>query len=177
MNDERLIAECLQNDATAWAALRTRIHRLAGVWANRLHIAPDMIEDITQATMQEITTNRLLERFRRESSLTTYLGVIVRNVALRYSRSNRADARLSPAIPNPHSPFAAIEIAEALHHLSPDEVVVVQLDVAGYTSDEIADALSRIAGKPVTPAAVRKQLERARRKMREYWQEHEERGS
>lgn len=176
MDDEELIAGCLAGETRAWTELRTRVQRLAAAWANRLHLPPSAIEDVTQATLQEITANGLLARFRRESSLATYLGVVVRNVALRSLRGQPPVSHLSGDQPDPRDPYAAVETDEALEHLPPDEFIVLQLDHAGYSGAEIADSLSRLEGKPVTAAAVRKRLERARRALRRQTQRYKEHG-
>jgi DNA-directed RNA polymerase specialized sigma24 family protein len=169
MGDDALVHGCLNGEAAAWAELHRLVRRLAGGLAGaRFHLDVGMIEDVTQSTLENLLAHdcRALRAFRGASALSTYVGAIVLSVAARQNKSRQREDPLCYIENKSPSFHSRVDVDDLLHGLSPREQLIVRLDLERYTAPEIADLLSRTGGKPVTAAAIRKCLERARRRLR-----------
>jgi DNA-directed RNA polymerase specialized sigma24 family protein len=170
MGDDALVHGCLNGEAAAWAELHCLVRRLAGGLAGaRFHLDVGMIEDVTQSTLENLLAHdcRALRAFRGASALSTYVGAIILSVATRQNKPRQREEPLCYIENNsPPPPHNYVDVDDLLRGLSPREQLIVRLDLERYTAPEIADLLSRTGGKPVTAAAIRKCLERARRTLR-----------
>jgi DNA-directed RNA polymerase specialized sigma24 family protein len=98
MGDDALVQRCLNGETAAWAELRCLVGRLAGgLTGARFHLDISMIEDVTQSTLENLLLHdcRALRAFRGASALSTYIGAIALNVAMRQSKPRQREESLS----------------------------------------------------------------------------------
>ncbi len=166
MDDPTLVRACLQRDDRAWAQLASLVRRLAaGAATSRFHLDRQAVEDVSQATLAALLADdcRILRAFQGRSSLSTYLGTIVSRTSRDYIKQRRGEEWLPPDLPTHTSFVGDANARDILSRLPERERIIFQLTLDRYTSAEIADLLTASEGRPVTAAAIRKTLERARK--------------
>lgn len=156
--DRELIDRCLQGDEEAWSTLEQWVRRLVNGLAAIHWQDPSNREEIVQEVQVELLGDqcRALRQFDGRSRLTTYLGAIVIRVAARWQQVWALEVpdppELTEGFPDGLArQFATAELWVAIQQiLSPAEVIILRLGSAGYTSEEIADALSHLLNRPWT---------------------------
>ncbi len=159
--DRNLLQRCLQDDPAAWGEF---VDRFVGLIIHTAeHTAARGREDHSGRALDASTRDDLvsevfvvllrndksvLRRFRRQSSLATYLCVIARRVIARRLMQQRLNAEQSGVSDagSTDSAIARIDNAEhverLLNHLPPQQSQVVRMyHLQGKTYREIADAL------------------------------------
>lgn len=167
-DDRTLVQACIAGDEAAWSELRAIVARLAAGAVRRYRLASHLIEDCTQATLEAVVKDdcAALRRIADGERLRGYLGAIVYRTARAYQREAGRVQPLRDTVAGPESDESESVVEELLTRLSPQDRLIARWHLDGYTAPVIADLLSRLEGRPVTPAAVRKRLERIRRKLR-----------
>jgi RNA polymerase sigma factor (sigma-70 family) len=167
-DDRTLVEACIAGDGAAWAELRAIVARLAVGAARSYRLASHLIEDCTQATLEAVVKDNCaaLRRIEGEGKLRGYLGTIVYRTARAYQREAGREAPLRYDATAVQADEDESVVADLLAHLSRADRLIAGWDLDGYPAPAIADLLSRLEGRPVTPAAIRKRLERIRKKLR-----------
>lgn len=170
--DQELVERCLQGDESAWAVLGAMIERLTTGLVATGRLDYGRCDDVAQEVKAELLRDDCgaLRRFEGRSRLTTYLGAIVVRVAGRLQQDD--------------SPALSFELLDGLFNgagellawaetwiaieqtIAPLNVLILRLETAGYTSEEIAFMLSHLTGRPWTAEAVRQRRSRAIRQLR-----------
>ena len=180
--DDALLDRCLRHEAGAWKAF---VDQFLGLIFHSVRRTSQLVsmplraadtEDVAAEVMLQVVRNdfAVLRRFRRQSSLATYLTVIARRVCLH--ELNRRAAQLMP-IQAPDRPqaepdrltapslLASIESEEEIESLlsrlpAPERHVVRLFYLEGHTYQEISSEL-RIPTNSIGPM-----LFRARQRLR-----------
>ncbi len=174
-----LVERARQGDARSFDRLVQEHYVLAYNTAYRMLGNPDQADDATVEAFAR--AYRSLERFRGESSFSTWLYRIVTNVCLDYLRGptqyttsldegTGEDGTLSREVPDEsqNPPLTALQhrrqgtVHDALQHLSSEHrAVLVLYDLNGFSYEEVGSIL----GIPV--GTVKSRLNRARHALKE----------
>lgn len=167
-DDRTLVQACLAGDEAAWAELRAIVVRLAARAVSSYRLASHLIDDCTQVTLEAVVKDdcAALRRIAGEGTLRGYLGAIVYRTARVYQKEAGREQPLRDAAAAVESDAGESAVDDLLARLSMQDRLIAQWDVDGYPAPAIADLLARLTGRPITPTAVRKRLERIRRKLR-----------
>jgi RNA polymerase sigma-70 factor (ECF subfamily) len=180
--DQVLLDRCLRHEAGAWKAFVDQFLGLIFHTVKRtsqlvgMPLRASDVEDVAAEVMLQIVRNdfAVLRRFRRQSSLATYLTVIARRVCL-HELNRRAAQRMPIQAPDrPQAEpdrltapplLAAIESEEEIESLlsrlpAPERHVVRLFYLEGHTYQEISSEL-RIPINSIGPM-----LFRARQRLR-----------
>lgn len=154
--EQRLIARA-KRDPQAFAPLYTRYFDSIYRYTYRRFGDRERAADATSQTFLKALTN--LESFK-SGSFQSWLYTIARNVVIDAVRRTRPQAHLpdlremvdTNPTPEEHAlqNDARRELTELLRELTPDQRSVVELRLAGLTSQEIADRLGRSIGATKT---------------------------
>ena len=178
--DRQLLGRCLQDDAAAWGEFVDRfvgliVHTAEHTAARGQHgedrpldrsLRDDLIAEVFVVLLRN--DKSVLRRFRRQSSLATYLCVIARRVIARRLMQDRLLTDVA-AIQNAATEDGAIQridnaeqVEQLLTHLPPQQSQVVRMyHLQGKTYHEIAQTLG-LAENSIGPM-----LSRARAKLHE----------
>ena len=179
--DKALIKECLTGDAEAWNTLVRRFGRLIRVVINKTAqrrgwlISDADRDDITAEVFAQLVYRDAasLRQFAGRSTLTTYLTVIARRVAVRamlrqnsYPKTLPQSTSLAEQKDRAITPQQRLsqqqEIEQYLKNLSTEEQVLLRMhDLEGHSYSEISNA----TGIPVNSIGPR--LSRARKAIRQ----------
>lgn len=179
--DEALIKECLTGDAEAWNTFVRRFGRLIRVVINKTAqrrgwlISDADRDDITAEVFAQLVYRDAasLRQFAGRSTLTTYLTVIARRVAVRamlrqnsYPKTLPQSTSLAEQKDRAITPQQRLsqqqEIEQYLKNLSTEEQVLLRMhDLEGHSYSEISNA----TGIPVNSIGPR--LSRARKAIRQ----------
>lgn len=166
-SDEGLIARAREGDMTAFKMLVERHEgKIAGVIKPMLGDTPQAV-DVGQEVF--IRFYESLEKFKGESTLSTYLVRIAINLSLNEIKKNKRKNRIFSPLEEGEkvgTDESSHDIKEWVHHeldkLDPDFKIVVTLRmIEGYTTEETA----RILNIPL--GTVLSRLARAQKKLRE----------
>jgi len=170
MDDEELLPACQRGDPVAWASLREQISRLApALFVAEGGLSAEDLNDVVQETLTTLLADdcRALRAFRGESSLMTYLAAITRRVGRRVLAYRWTDVPLSQDDPPRIAPSLTQEIwLIAEQTLKSNDLLVLRLGAQGYTTEEIAETLSRIENRPLTAGVIRQRRHRALLRLR-----------
>jgi len=186
-DDQRLIAECLQGNTTAFGVL---VRRYQERLYNSVYRLVENAED-AQDVVQEAFLNayQSLDCFKGDAQFFTWLYRIAVNTAISLKRKRRAMVRMETGVngepgiePLDRSaesrPGHALEQAEqetrvhqALNRLSPEHrTVLIMKDMEGQKYETMAEVLQ------VPIGTIRSRLHRARLELRELLEKSEEEG-
>jgi len=186
-DDQRLIAECLQGNTTAFGVL---VRRYQERLYNSVYRLVENAED-AQDVVQEAFLNayQSLDSFKGDAQFFTWLYRIAVNTAISLKRKRRAMVRMETGCNGeqniePHDrsvesqPGYAMEQAEqearvhhALSRLSPEHrAVLIMKDMEGQKYETMAEILQ------VPIGTIRSRLHRARLELRELLEKSEEEG-
>ncbi len=179
--DQELVDLCLQSDDEAWNALTGLIKRLIGALAATCWLDAGAQEDVAQEVLAELLRDqcRALRQFAGRSRLSTYLATIVLRVATHLHYEPGSLVLGNPELVEELSSVADRQASYAetwaviQQVLSPTDVLMLCLGAAGYTTDEIAEMLSRLHHRPWRAEAVRQRKPRAIGRVRQALSEAE----
>ena len=180
--DHILLDRCLRHEPGAW---RTFVNQFLGLIFHvvkrtsqlvGMPLRPADVEDVTAEILLEIVKNdfAVLRRFRRKSSLATYLTVIARRVCLHELNRQWAERMPVQAPDRPQAepdrltappPFSQMEDQEEIERLlrrlpAPERHVVRLFYMEGHTYQEISSELH------IPINSIGPMLFRARQKLR-----------
>jgi RNA polymerase sigma-70 factor, ECF subfamily len=183
--DRKLLQQCLSREPHAWETFVDRflgliLHVVRHTAKSRsLQVSAQDEEDLVAEFFATVVRDdfALLRRFRLQSSLATYLGVVARRIVVRELLRHSSPAQLSEAA-TPHVAFASIadagldspekrisnreEVERLMRSLTGPEADVVRLyHLEGKSYREISSAIG-IPENSIGPT-----LSRARVKMRQ----------
>ena len=178
LDDQRLIADCLQGRTEAFGVLVSRYQdRLFNTVVRLLDHAEDARDVVQEAFIHAFQS---LHAFKGDSLFYTWLYRIAVNAAISYKRKHKGILRLNRGGPDGESvdpadrsefsrPGHALEMAEeekrvheALSRLSPEHrAVLVLKDMEGQKYEDMAETLQ------VPIGTIRSRLHRARLELRE----------
>lgn len=170
--DQELVERCLQGDESAWTVLGAMIERLTAGLVATGRLDYGRCDDVAQEVKAELLRDdcRALRRFEGRSRLTTYLGAIVVRVAGRLQQDDSPALSvefLDGLFDGTGELLARVETWIAIEQtIAPINVLILRLETAGYTSEEIALMLNHLTGRPWTAAAVRQRRARVVRQLR-----------
>ncbi len=181
MNEDiALLEACLEGDEQAWKRLQKLVEAIlleVGYFhSSHVHAPPDILQETMVVLINQ--DMRALRQFRGRGSLRAYLRTIVRRVLARLVKkeSSIQSGYISDVAP-PLEPQAGNDFQEQVvnrilvYHLL-DTMInsldkhILYLDSLGYSSKEIADLLSRLEHRPISPELVRQRKVRALRYLR-----------
>lgn len=181
LDDGELIARAQQSDLDAFNQLVQRHQNAVYSVALRYMRAPDLADDVTQDAF--LRAYQAIDTFQNQNGIgfRSWLLRIASNRALDVLRARRrrpADS-LDAAMDDDESNWApedptetplafaergdlALQLEQALGHLSPDQrIVIILSDIQGHSYDEIAEMVN------VAPGTVKSRLHRGRARLRE----------
>ncbi len=184
-DDQRLIAECLRGNASAFGELvrrhQDRLFHTVYRMVNNAEDARDVVQEAFLSAYQS------LDSFKGDSLFFTWLYRIAVNTVISLKRKQRVVLSIHasrdgepmaepPDLSEVNRPGHALEQAEqerrvqrALSRLSPEHrAVLVMKDMEGQKYEDIADVLS------VPIGTIRSRLHRARLELREILEQEEE---
>ena len=170
--DQDLIDRCLHGDEDAWGVLSDLIKRLTAGLSATSSLQADAQQDMTQEVLSTLLHDqcRALRQFAGRSLLSTYLATIVRRVAACHRQGHEpvADTEILEEIVGVTDTHAShVEMWTVIQQaLSPTDVLILRLDAASYTSDEIAEMLTRLHNRPWRSETIRQRKSRAIRRVR-----------
>ncbi len=187
LDDEALIQAVVTGDARHAGELHDRLVRVVeGTLQRLLGPSPDL-DDLVQATFEQLVVSLIRGRFARACSLSTWASSVAAHVAFNAMRAQRrarcvfdpasiADVSEPRASGNPEREVAVREqIAAVQTHLaamSPDRAMTLLLhDVLGHDLVEMAAILK------ISVAAAQSRLVRARRELLRRLGENESKGT
>jgi RNA polymerase sigma-70 factor, ECF subfamily len=161
--DRALARQYLDGSEAAFRQLyRRHTPRMRGIVLRLLGRNAHEVDDVVQESW--LRACAALDRFRWDSSLSTWLCGIGTHAALEVLRRNArwaGDAALEFAAANTPTPGDGLDVATALDALPPRQRAVMVLhDLEGYTHDEIAALMG------IVPGTSKSQLTHARNAMR-----------
>ncbi len=175
--DLRLLTQCLAREPAAWEAF---IHRFGGLFAyvagrtgerRQVPLAAAEREDVVAEILLECLRNdaAVLRRFAGRSSLSSYLTVIARRVAVRHLVRGLEAFREAVAHDGPGRSAAPAtqrfddreQVAALLDRLQPDEARLVRLH---HLESRSYGEISNLTGLPI--GSIGPALSRARLKLR-----------
>lgn len=162
-SDRALARQYLEGSETAFRQLyRRHTPQMRGVVLRLLGGEAQEVDDVVQDSW--LRACAALDRFRWESTLSTWLCGIAVHAALEVLRRNTQlldDAALERVADGGPTPGDGMDVTTALGTLPPRQRAVLVLhDIEGYTHDEIAVLLG------IVPGTSKSQLTHARRAMR-----------
>jgi len=175
-DDAALVRSCLAGEPGAWDRFLTRFGGLFAYVVRRLAeqrqvpwAAADRDDAVAEILLECLRNDAaVLRAFAGRSSLSTYLTVVARRVAVRGLLRTVPVLRLDgqprqPAAPDGHLAGAEhrAEIETLLGRLAPDEARLVRLH---HLEARSYDEISRLTGMPLN--SIGPALSRARQKMR-----------
>lgn len=124
--DRDLVRDCLRGDAAAWRTFCERFAGLIHQVAEQSAVSLEM--DIDESTTNELVTEffssivdrnfTLLQRFRGESSLATYLTIVARRVVVKRLQGMKAHGSKSSSELSPNA-FADSGVERRIDNQSP----------------------------------------------------------
>ena len=162
-SDRALARQYLDGSEAAFRQLyRRHTPRMRGIVLRLLGRNAHEVDDVVQESW--LRACAALDRFRWESSLSTWLCGIGTHAALEVLRRNARwtdEAALASVAAEAPPPGDGLDLATALDALPPRQRAVMVLhDLEGYTHDEIAALMG------IVPGTSKSQLTHARRAMR-----------
>ena len=175
-DDMGLVNSCLAGEQSGWISLRKIIESILAETEFFLSSPAVEQEDLIQESLLAVINQnmRALQEFKGNSSLRTYLRTIVRRVAIKiFQRERQYMERQVSDIARSEGESKGGDLLEviAIRHLiqtqlSPMDQRILYLVTLGHTSEEIADILTRIEHRPISPTQVRQRKSRAVRRLR-----------
>jgi len=149
------------------------IERLAAGLVVMERLDPNRCDDLAQEVKAELLRHdcAALRRFEGRSRLNTYLGAIVVRMARRLQQENKIPVSfdlLDELLDGAGESLNRAEIWIAIEQtISPLNVLILRLEAAGYTSEEIARMVTHLTRQSWTAEAIRQRRARAIRQLRE----------
>ena len=154
MTDDELLDRLVQHDPDAEREFDDQFRPIIARMLSALRVPPFDADDLVQQVLIKALNPLREGKFRRDSTISTWLKRITLNAFIDYRRRLKRDRiedssadTLARIADSPRWPERAIVVRRALDRLRPQHAVVVTLLARGLTTAEIARVIKRSPGR------------------------------